>query len=152
MNYYNPSQSWHAGSELWSVKAFVCCLSYHGRWNSHSTVVTWPDTPLSAPACIFYLQRMFCLFMCYHHCINGKIGISFLSLGFWPACFLLVMEAMPREDEQVALCQTTTLHHSLPSQCQSPGTMSWQTQKMKREAIFSILHLKAVLSCSHFAL
>lgn len=90
MNYYNPSQSWHAGSELWSVKAFVCCLSYHGRWNSHSAMVTWPDTPLSVPACIFYLQRMFCLFTCYHHCINGKIGISFLSLCssvFWPAFF-----------------------------------------------------------------
>lgn len=130
MNYYNPSQSWHAGSELWSVKAFVCCLSYHGRWNSHSATVTWPDTPLSALACIFYLQRMFCLFTCYHHCINGKIGISFLSLGFWPAFFSLMMEAMPREGSvALALSQTTTAHHSLSSQCQLAGAMPWQVRK-----------------------
>lgn len=86
MNYYNPTQSQWAGSELWTVKAFVWCLSYHGRWNSHSATVAEPKLRYRRP-CIFYLQIMFCLFICYHRCINGKKGISFLSffpsLVFW---------------------------------------------------------------------
>lgn len=137
MNYYNPSQSWHAGSGPWSVKAFVCCLSYHGRWNSHSTTVAWPDAPLSAQACIFYLQRMFCLFTCYHCCINGKKGISFLSLAFWRTFF-----ARDGSDATSGWAGGTepALRHWITQRSLGDSHLTpWQreSQRMKRAATFN---------------
>ena len=50
----------------------------------------YPPPPLPYhPACIFYLQRMFCLFTLLSHSYKWKKGISFLSLAFSWIAFLL---------------------------------------------------------------